>query len=225
MQQRPAALIEVLNLRSTATTSSEYDCDQEMCCKQDKECVCVWCVFSTVHSWTFKVTLLLKPLKSSLNCKVGTEGYKSTKKSIYKVFNVAHRQYIFTWIYKGITISKKKAWFFFFFDSVAFCVDLYAQLTENKATAKFKVTLMQCFIYTDVNGVKLPLTLGQSWVFSIALYANPGLPPLRSRWFISSSVASNLFYVLYTCIYVWIQRLSYIFTMIYRRHPLKCHSV
>ncbi len=41
MQQRPAALIEVLNLRSTATASSEYDCDQEMCCKQDKECVCV----------------------------------------------------------------------------------------------------------------------------------------------------------------------------------------
>ncbi len=37
MQQRPAALIEVLNLRSTATTSSVYDCDQEMCCKQDKE--------------------------------------------------------------------------------------------------------------------------------------------------------------------------------------------
>ncbi len=59
-------------------------------------------------------------------------------------------------------------------------MDLYAQLRENKAAAKFNVTVMQCFIYTDVNGIKLPLTVrgeaGQSWSF-LSVVTERSAPP------------------------------------------------
>ncbi len=63
MQQRPAALIEVLNLRSTATTSSEYDCDQEMCCKQDKVCVGGGGSFLNLKLDVFSPQFIAEPLK------------------------------------------------------------------------------------------------------------------------------------------------------------------